>query len=63
MALPRFSPTRILYLSCNPATLARDLTLLRREGYALTRLQPFDLFPQTGQIEVLAEVTLQGERG
>jgi 23S rRNA (uracil1939-C5)-methyltransferase len=60
MALPRFSPTRILYLSCNPATLARDIQLLCREGYRLTRLQPFDLFPQTGQIELLAEVVREG---
>lgn len=48
--------SRILYLSCNPATLARDLRVLLSHGYTLGRIQPFDLFPQTYHLEVLAEV-------
>lgn len=44
----------VWYLSCNPATLARDLAHLRDAGYALGTVEPFDLFPQTGHIESLS---------
>jgi len=54
--LLRLQPTAISYLSCNPATFARDAGLLCRNGYRLQTVQPFDLMPQTGQIEVLAEL-------
>ena len=37
----------IIYVSCDPATLARDVGRLQKHGYALDRIQPFDLFPQT----------------
>lgn len=43
----------VWYLSCNPATLARDLAHLRRGGYTLQSVQPFDMFPQTGHVEAL----------
>lgn len=41
------------YLSCNPATLARDLAYLAKRGYTIGVVQPFDMFPQTGHVETL----------
>lgn len=49
-------PDRILLVSCDPATLARDVSRLRSRGYALRRARPFDLFPQTPHVEVLTEL-------
>jgi 23S rRNA (uracil1939-C5)-methyltransferase len=49
----------IWYLSCDPATLGRDLKFLAAKGYRLGVVQPFDMFPQTGHIETL--VTLYRE--
>ena len=51
---------RIVYISCNPATLARDLKFLTDRGYALTLLQPFDLFPETMHVETLSVLERQG---
>ena len=47
---------RLFYLSCDPATLARDLGKLCSGGYRLARLQAFDMFPQTAHIETLVEL-------
>ncbi len=44
-------PPRIVYLSCRPATLARDLKILAAGGYEITQIQPADFFPQTAHIE------------
>jgi 23S rRNA (uracil1939-C5)-methyltransferase len=48
-------PDKVLYLSCDPATFARDVRILLDRGYLLKRVQPFDMFPQTGHLEILAE--------
>lgn len=49
----------VWYLSCDPATLARDLKFLASKGYQIGVVQPFDMFPQTGHVETL--VTLYRE--
>ncbi len=49
--LPALSPRAIIYVSCDPATLARDIGLLRAHGYAVTKSRPIDMFPQTYHIE------------
>ncbi len=54
-ALRDLHPARIVYMSCNPATLARDLKVLCAEGaYHLQRVQPADFFPQTAHVECVA---------
>jgi 23S rRNA (uracil1939-C5)-methyltransferase len=53
--LGRLRPARILYVSCDPATLARDVATLTRAGYAVDRLQAIDLFPQTEHVETVLE--------
>ena len=48
------APRRIVYISCNPVTQARDLEQLAHEGYRLARLTPVDMFPHTEHVETVA---------
>lgn len=47
-------PQRVIYVSCHPATLARDLARLKRSGYVIEHVTPVDMFPQTAEIEAVA---------
>ena len=53
-ALARMSPRRIVYVSCDPATLARDVALLKERGYALKNAMAADLFPRCSHVESIA---------
>ncbi|OGO16422.1 MAG: hypothetical protein A2Z14_08885 [Chloroflexi bacterium RBG_16_48_8] len=54
ISLLRFSPERLVYVSCDPATLARDVKALVEGGYQLEKVIPVDLFPQTYHIETIS---------
>ncbi len=57
-AILNTKPQKLIYVSCNPATLARDARLLADGGYKLRRAQPVDMFPHTSSIETVALLTL-----
>ncbi|WP_449191024.1 23S rRNA (uracil(1939)-C(5))-methyltransferase RlmD [Veillonella parvula] len=50
-------PKRIVYVSCNPATMARDIEILTHYGYELKEVQPVDMFPMTAHVEAVALLT------
>ncbi len=56
-SLVRLAPSRIVYVSCHPGTLARDLKQLVAGGYHVASVQPVDLFPQTAHIESVTLLT------
>lgn len=52
-AVSRLSPERVVYISCNPETLARDLRIFRECGYQAKEAWPYDMFPFTGHVETV----------
>ncbi len=56
-ALARMAPRRIVYVSCDPATLARDVALLKDRGYQLASAQAADLFPRCAHVETVVTLS------
>lgn len=52
----RLKPQKIIYVSCNPETQARDLEFLVKNGYKVTGIQPVDMFPQTNHVETVVRI-------
>jgi 23S rRNA (uracil1939-C5)-methyltransferase len=61
-SLLSIKPHKIIYVSCNPSTLARDLKILCEECYKLERVQPIDMFPHTYHIETVVGLTPKTSR-
>jgi len=55
-AISRLRPRRVIYISCNPTTLAPDLRELVAAGYGVRAVQPIDLFPQTYHVECIVQL-------
>ena len=53
-AIVQMNPKRLVYVSCDPATLARDVKLLDERGYRLEQAEAADLFPRTHHVETVA---------
>ena len=56
------NPSRIVYISCNPATLARDMVVFKKYGYEGKEVTPYDLFPMTGHVESVVCLKRQSDR-
>ena len=56
-AMVQMAPERIVYVSCDPATLARDVKLLTAKGYTLTHAEAFDLFPRSFHVETVVSLS------
>ncbi len=56
-SLVKLSPKTVVYVSCNPETLARDLMYLSKNGYKVKKIQPVDMFPHTDHIECVVKLT------
>ena len=52
-AVVTLSPDRVVYVSCNPETLARDLAYITKKGYKVEKIQPVDMFPHTSHVETV----------
>ena len=59
-ALLKTAPARVVYVSCDPETLARDLDVLTAGGYRVQRIQPVDMFPFTEHVESVVKLTRAG---
>ena len=56
-AIARFAPRKLVYVSCDPATLARDVALLKEKGFKLQSAQAFDLFPRCAHVETVVTLS------
>ncbi|MHC0038326.1 23S rRNA (uracil(1939)-C(5))-methyltransferase RlmD [Pseudoneobacillus sp. C159] len=55
----KMKPKKVVYVSCNPATLARDLRILEEGGYQTLEVQPVDMFPHTTHVECVAKIIIK----
>ncbi len=55
----KLAPKKIVYISCGPDTLARDLGVLKKKGYRVEKMVGVDLFPMTGHVETLVKLSLK----
>lgn len=55
-ALSDFAAPKLIYVSCEPQSLARDLDKLAQQGYRVAQIQPFDMFPQTDEVETVVKL-------
>jgi 23S rRNA (uracil1939-C5)-methyltransferase len=60
-SLLKMKPDRIVYISCNPLSLARDLAFIK-DAYDVEDVQPVDLFPETGHVETVVRLTLRDDK-
>ena len=58
--IARMAPSRVVYVSCNPATAARDAAVFLQHGYRTVRIRPVDLFPRTGHVETVLLLCREG---
>ena len=56
-ALKSLSPRRVVYVSCNPETLARDIKLLKKAGFKAEKCVPVDMFPWTDEVECVVQLS------
>ena len=56
-AIVKMAPCRLVYVSCNPATAARDCAILQQSGYSVDKVQPVDMFPRTGHVEAVIRLS------
>lgn len=59
-AIIELSPDKLIYVSCDPATLARDLKILNENGFKIDKCQPLDMFPRTPHVECVVLMSKQG---
>ena len=55
-AVSVLAPPRVVYVSCNPETLARDLEYITNKGYEVSKIQPVDMFPHTAHVETVVQL-------
>ncbi|MDD2447809.1 MAG: 23S rRNA (uracil(1939)-C(5))-methyltransferase RlmD, partial [Tissierellia bacterium] len=60
--IAKMAPEKIVYVSCNPSTMARDLKYLTEKGYQVKEIQPVDQFPMTVHVESIILMTYCGSR-
>ena len=58
-AVIRTAPGKMVYISCNPETLARDLAILVKGNYKVQKVQPVDMFPHTQHVENVVRLDLR----